>query len=169
MALADQEAWAALVEPVEMSSAASAAELEPVAPPTAWANLQEKAEASDSLWEETAVPVLVSEEVSLPFSLGAWHPAVVFPAAARTWPRERKRTVLLHELAHIARGDYVILLLVEIVRAFYWPNPLVWIAARRVALERERACDDAVIRGGTRPDAYASDLLHLARSQLSSD
>jgi beta-lactamase regulating signal transducer with metallopeptidase domain len=115
---------------------------------------------------QTSVPVLVSEEVSLPFSLGTWHPAVVFPAEARRWPLERKRTVLLHELAHIARGDYLVLLLIEIVRAFYWPNPLVWIAARRVALERERACDDAVIRRGTRPEAYASDLLHLARSQV---
>jgi beta-lactamase regulating signal transducer with metallopeptidase domain/HEAT repeat protein len=110
--------------------------------------------------------VVISGEVSIPFSCGMWKPTVVLPATARNWPLDRLRSVLLHEQAHVARQDYRVHVVVEIVRALYWPNPLVWIAARRVAMERERACDDFVLHRGTPSDEYATHLLHLARAQL---
>jgi HEAT repeat protein len=108
----------------------------------------------------------VSREVSTPFAWGIWKPVVVLPAEAEQWSEEQARSVLLHELAHIARWDYPLHLLVEIVSAFYWPNPLVRLAARRRAMERERACDDCALRQGVPSRVYASHLLHIARLQV---
>jgi uncharacterized protein (TIGR02246 family) len=48
--------------------------------------------------------------------------------------------------------------------AFYWFNPLVWMAARQMLVERERACDDLVLESGAKPSSYAHGLLEIARS-----
>ena len=56
---------------------------------------------------------------------------VVIPATAATWPAERVRAVLSHELAHVRRRDWSIQVLAEPFRCVYWFNPLVWIACRR--------------------------------------
>jgi hypothetical protein len=52
----------------------------------------------------------------------------------------------------------------QVVCAFYWLNPLVWVAARQLRLESENACDDAVIGSGTKASAYAGHLLEIARN-----
>jgi len=110
--------------------------------------------------------VVSSEEITTPISWGLLHPVVLFPQAAVEWSAERRRVVLLHELAHVTRWDYLVHLMIEITRSVYWPNPLVWIAARRATLERERACDDCALRVGVRSDVYATHLLEIARAQL---
>jgi beta-lactamase regulating signal transducer with metallopeptidase domain len=110
--------------------------------------------------------VVSSEEITTPISWGLLHPVVLFPRAAADWSAERRRVVLLHELAHVTRWDYLVHLMIEITRSVYWPNPLVWIAARRATLERERACDDCALQVGVRSDVYATHLLEIARAQL---
>jgi beta-lactamase regulating signal transducer with metallopeptidase domain len=115
---------------------------------------------------ERPLRVVSSDEITTPISWGFLHPVVLFPTAAADWSPERRRVVLLHELAHVTRWDYLVHLMIEIVRSVYWPNPLVWIAARRAMLERERACDDYALRIGMRSDVYATHLLEIARAQL---
>jgi len=98
--------------------------------------------------------------------LGTWgvtHAKVLLPADAVDWPADRIRIVLAHELAHVRRGDWIVQLAVEVVCAAYWFNPLVWLAARRLRLESEQACDDAVLTMGVEGSAYASELVDLAR------
>jgi beta-lactamase regulating signal transducer with metallopeptidase domain len=112
------------------------------------------------------IRVLVSEEVAVPLTWGVWIPAVILPKAMASWSMERKRIVLLHELAHVARWDYAVLLMVELVCAVYWFNPLVWLAARLNALERERACDDQALHLGVRSDVYAVHLFEIAHAQI---
>ncbi len=112
------------------------------------------------------VRVFLSEEVSMPFAWGAFNPVIILPIDAGEWPEDRIRSVVTHELAHIARGDYLMQVVIEMVRAFYWPNPIVWFAARRCVMERERACDDFALRYGTLSVDYASHLLHIARTQI---
>jgi beta-lactamase regulating signal transducer with metallopeptidase domain len=133
-------------------------------------NDPELAPIAESLASKLGTPPYVKigtdDGVSLPFSWGVICPAVVLPVSARRWPEEQRRSVIAHELAHVARGDHLIHLLVEIVRAIYWPNPLVWFAARRNGVERERACDDLAIGSGTPYEEYASHLVDLARTQL---
>jgi len=80
------------------------------------------------------------------------------------WTDERARVVLSHELAHIRRGDWLVQLSAELLRAFYWFNPLVWVACRRLRLESEYACDDEVMRNGVEGTDYATHLIELARA-----
>ena len=69
----------------------------------------------------------------------------MLPVAAQDWSDEQLRSVLLHELAHIKRRDVLGQLLAQFACALHWFNPLVWFAAWRLHVERERACDDLVL------------------------
>jgi beta-lactamase regulating signal transducer with metallopeptidase domain len=102
-----------------------------------------------------------------PSVLGTWGIArakVLLPADALDWPADRIRLVLAHEFAHVRRGDWVVQMAVELLCAAYWFNPLVWLAARRLRLESEQACDDAVLSMGVNGETYASELVDLARA-----
>jgi beta-lactamase regulating signal transducer with metallopeptidase domain len=108
--------------------------------------------------------VVQSADMQIPVTWGLWRPVVILPADATEWDPGQLDAVLLHELAHVRRWDYLTHVLSEASRALYWPNPLVWLALRRARMERERACDDAVIRFGTVSADYARLLLDLART-----
>lgn len=98
-----------------------------------------------------------------PLAVGLWRSTVLLPASAVTWDSDRRRTVLLHELAHIRRRDCRVQALAQAACAAYWFNPLAWLAFARLRAERERACDDEVLRTGAQPSAYAALLLDIAR------
>jgi TonB family protein len=103
-------------------------------------------------------------QVAMPVTLGIFRPIIIFPAKASQWPEKRRRIVLSHELAHIARGDWFLQICAEVTRGFYWFHPFVWIAAQRLRQESECACDDFVLNSGIEPSDYAIQLLVLART-----
>lgn len=109
-----------------------------------------------------APDIRVSDEVEMPFAFGLVSPVVVLPASHRQWAAERREAVLLHELAHLSRGDLLMNAVSHVGRALYWFHPLAWHAAHRLRIESERACDDAVLRRGTRASDYADHLLSIA-------
>jgi beta-lactamase regulating signal transducer with metallopeptidase domain len=100
-----------------------------------------------------------------PHVAGLFRSVVMLPPSAGTWTAEARHAALVHELMHIRRGDRRTLALAQLACAIYWFNPLVWYASAALARERERACDDEVLRSGAKPSAYASLLLDLARAQ----
>ena len=110
------------------------------------------------------VRLLRSDRTTMPVVCGILRPAVLLPAEAEGWPEEQQRLVLLHELMHVARRDCLTQMIAQVACALYWFNPFVWAAARRLRVERERACDDYVLSVGTRPSDYARHLLEIARS-----
>ena len=110
------------------------------------------------------VRLLLSGETATPMTWGWLRPLVLLPAAAERWDEERRRVVLLHELAHVRRADWLLRLLARLVCSIYWFNPLAWAAARRLAVEQEIACDEEVVALGTRPSSYAGHLLAIARA-----
>jgi len=113
---------------------------------------------------KSKVRLLRSERTSMPIVYGILRPAVLLPAEAEAWSEERRRMVLLHELTHITRRDCLTQMMAQMACAFYWFNPFIWFAARRLRVEREQACDDYVLSIGTKPSDYANHLLDIARS-----
>jgi TonB family protein len=109
------------------------------------------------------IPVLDAGRGAMPMTWGVFRPVILLPAEATGWPAERLRAVLLHELAHIARHDWLTLAMAELTVALYWFHPLAWWAASRMRRERERACDDRVLAAGVGASGYAADLLEVAR------
>jgi hypothetical protein len=110
------------------------------------------------------VLLLRSSGAVMPATWGLLWPAVIVPAAADGWTRELRRAVLAHELAHVKRFDCLTQALAQVACVLFWWHPAVWYAARRLRVERERACDDLVLRGGTRAPDYAAHLLQVARA-----
>jgi TonB family protein len=101
-------------------------------------------------------------DVSSPLSCGLLRPAIILPREVLSWPEARRRAVLLHELAHIRRGDLWWNLVASIATAVLWFNPLAWRLARRMRHEAELACDDTVVWQGVSPSFYAAFLLDSA-------
>ena len=110
------------------------------------------------------VPVLETGSGGMPMTFGFLRPTVFMPADSADWSEERRRIVLLHELAHVRRGDAATHLMARTALALNWWNPLAWIAWREFLKERERATDDLVLSAGARASEYASHLLEVARS-----
>ena len=108
--------------------------------------------------------VLEAPSGTMPMTVGVVKPVVLLPSDAIGWSDDRRRAVLLHELAHVRRGDPAMQLLARTAVAMYWWNPLAWIAWREFVKERERAADDVVLGSGFRASDYAAHLLEIARS-----
>lgn len=121
-------------------------------------------EIADRFELDEAPRLLRSDEAKMPFACGMLRPTIVLPAECEGWSLDRRRAVLLHELAHVRRRDLVGHTLGRLACAFYWFHPLVWTAARALRSESERACDDLALSCGTRAADYAEHLLDIVTS-----
>jgi beta-lactamase regulating signal transducer with metallopeptidase domain len=113
--------------------------------------------------------LLRSDEARMPFACGIATPTIVLPSDCESWSLDRRRAVLLHELAHVRRHDLLGHTLGRLVCAVYWFHPLVWTAAKRLRAESERACDDLALACGTRATDYAEHLLDIVTSVRGGD
>ena len=107
------------------------------------------------------VRLLVAADATAPMTWGA---TILLPARAEAWPETQRRAFLVHELAHVARRDCTIQDWAHVACAIYWFQPLAWLAAHRLRIEREPACDDLVLASGAGAEAYARQLLEVVRS-----
>ena len=114
-----------------------------------------------------SIDVRQSLKDASPHVAGFFTSVIMMPPSATSWPAEARHAALVHELTHIKRGDRRTQAIAQLACAIYWFNPLVWYAAASLARERERACDDEVLRFGAKPSAYATLLLDLARKPAS--
>ena len=113
------------------------------------------------------VLLLKTRDKNMPITYGVFRPTVFLPADAANWDPERRRIVLLHELAHVRRHEGATHLLARTALSFYWFNPLAWAAWHEFVKDRERAADDLVLKLGACPSDYAGHLLDVARSMQS--
>ena len=121
-------------------------------------------ELSRQLGLTRRVQLAWNERASMPVTWGIFQPCILLPCSAASWSSERKRAVLLHELAHVQRRDGLTQIIAQAACVVNWFNPLVWWSMRQLRIERERACDDRVLTSGFRASTYADHLLHIARS-----
>ncbi len=108
------------------------------------------------------VSLAVSEQVKVPAAIGLWKPMIVLPewTLHELEPLELN-PILVHELTHLKRYDDWTNLLQKVVRAIFFFHPAVWWIDARLSLEREMACDDAVLASCSNPRGYASSLIGL--------
>lgn len=109
-----------------------------------------------------AKPVRVRQSApgTMPMAFGS---SVCLPEDAANWTEERRRMVLLHEMAHLRRGDTAWHAVARFALSLYWWNPLAWAAWRESLKEAETAADDLVLTSGARASDYAALLLDVAR------
>jgi len=129
--------------------------------PVAW-HRAELARLADARGVSLPVELLEHEAVPGPMTFGVTRPVIVLPLDAREWSEAELRCALMHEIEHIQRGDWLMQIVARTVAAVYWFHPLVWTAWRRLCLEAERSCDDAVVISEERTD-YAEQLVTLAQ------
>jgi beta-lactamase regulating signal transducer with metallopeptidase domain len=128
--------------------------------PVLWKTLEE----FDSL---RAVKVCVSDQVRVPTAIGFVRPLVVIPSwAMRDLSVAELNAILLHELAHLRRWDDWTNFVQKILAAVFFFHPAVWWIEKKLALEREMACDDLVLAKTASPRAYAECLVSLAEKSL---
>ena len=84
----------------------------------------------------------------MPLTIGWRRPTILLPVDCGSWTADKRRVVLAHELSHVARHDVFWQVAARLACAVYWFHPLAWLAERRLRVERELACDDAVLRFG---------------------
>ncbi|MGA8617504.1 MAG: M56 family metallopeptidase [Candidatus Sulfotelmatobacter sp.] len=113
------------------------------------------------------VTVCSSPVVSVPTAIGFFKPVILIPEwALRDLPGEELKIILLHEFAHLRRRDDWTNLVQKIVRTVFFFHPAVWWIEKRLSLEREMACDDAVLAETRNPRAYAECLVSLAEKSF---
>ncbi len=104
-----------------------------------------------------------TDRMSVPVVLGWLRPTVLVPEGlVKGASRATIDAVLLHELAHVRRGDYFWNVLWKLAQALYWPQPLVWVSDRLASSTRERACDALCVRWLEDVSSYRSTLVELA-------
>ena len=108
--------------------------------------------------------LLIGPSCSVPMVWRILRPCLLLPSDAVDWSDAKLRAVLLHELAHLQRGDPAALLVAQTAQALHWFNPLAWLTVRRLRADQERACDDAVLQQGVRPSEYAQHLLDFSQN-----
>lgn len=113
------------------------------------------------------IAICRSEQLRVPTAVGLVNPAIVFPGwTLRELSPAELNQILLHELAHLRRWDDWTNLAQQVVKSMFFFHPAVWWIEKTISLEREIACDDAVLAETQSPRAYAECLAHLAEKSF---
>ncbi|RAJ22646.1 M56 family metallopeptidase [Pedobacter cryoconitis] len=104
----------------------------------------------------------LSEHVNVPLVIGFFKPVVLFPVALMAQMEMKHiEAILIHELSHIRRNDYLFNLIRTLIETILFFNPFVWLTGKFIDIEREHACDDLVVGLTNTPLTYAHALLQL--------
>jgi bla regulator protein BlaR1 len=108
------------------------------------------------------VKFYLSPKVNVPLVIGFFKPAVLFPVALATQlDLKQVEAILIHELSHVRRNDYLVNLVKTCIETLLFFNPFVWLTTKFIHIEREHACDDLVVNFTGTPLTYAHALLKL--------
>ncbi len=111
--------------------------------------------------------LLVSAKVNVPTALGFFQPAVILPEwLVQDGRAEDLRHVVLHELEHLRRRDDWTNLLQKLIKMLLFFHPAVWWMEWKLSLDREMACDDAVLEKAASPRHYAESLARMAEKSF---
>ncbi|HVG43049.1 MAG TPA: M56 family metallopeptidase, partial [Chitinophagaceae bacterium] len=121
---------------------------------------------SEQLGIKRNVKIYLSDRVKAPLTIGFLKPVILIPLASiNHLNTEQMEAVILHELAHIKRFDYLINMLLSLIEATMFFNPFMQLLSRHIKRERENSCDDWVLQYEYNATNYARALLKIATLQ----
>ncbi|HZI02216.1 MAG TPA: M56 family metallopeptidase, partial [Flavisolibacter sp.] len=114
------------------------------------------------------VKVYVSEWISSPLTIGFIKPLILLPVSAiNNLTVQQLEAILLHELSHIKRQDYIINLVLSLMQTVLYFNPFLKLFMKRIEIERENCCDELVLQFEYDKHSYAAALLQLEKNAQS--
>lgn len=116
-----------------------------------------------------SVRLKTSGQVSSPYMWGLVNPVILLPRESVLWDGDKKLSVLMHELGHVARRDWIVSQLVQFTCALFWFLPPLWWLANKLYDHAEIACDDLIFRLRDKHVIYAQNLLQLAGADAPSE
>ena len=108
------------------------------------------------------IRLVISREVESPQTWGIFRPVIMLPRAALLWEEDKQLSVLIHELGHIARWDWLTTMLVKMICACFWFLIPIWWIAQNIYQQAEIACDDYIFKLRDKHVVYAKNLLAIA-------
>jgi beta-lactamase regulating signal transducer with metallopeptidase domain len=125
------------------------------------------ASSSKSGLARAEISIATSDRPRVPAAIGFWKRTIVLPAwVLRELPAQDLNAILLHESAHLRRWDDWTNLTQKLVGALFFFHPAVWFIEKQLSVEREMACDDAVLAATANPRGYAECLVSLLEKSL---
>jgi uncharacterized protein (TIGR03435 family) len=113
--------------------------------------------------------ILVSDALMEPGVFGIVNPRLLWPRGISERLDDRQiEAIIAHELSHVSRRDNFVASVHMVVQAAFWFHPLVWWVGARLVDERERACDEDVLRFGSEPEVYAESILKTCQFSVES-
>jgi bla regulator protein blaR1 len=118
---------------------------------------------------ELSIRAVSSATLLEPGIFGVFQPVLLLPAGIfdRLTPPQLE-TVIAHELCHVRHRDNLVAAIHMFVETVFWFHPLVWWIGKRMVEERERACDEEVLRMGSEPRVYAEGILKVCKLYIES-
>ena len=127
--------------------------------------LEEHASVRDMQWRTgVRVPLLLSDEIDSPVTFGFRSPKIILPLSFKNLSEPCQKAVLCHELLHVRRYDWILIVAEEVVGSLFWFHPGVWWLLNRIHLSREQAVDYEVVRLTGNKQPYLDSLLEFARA-----
>lgn len=125
------------------------------------------ASAASKLGIEKFILLAESATITGPMVIGYFKPVILIPMGMMSGlTTEQLETVIMHELAHIRRHDYIVNFIQSVVETIFFFNPFVWVLSRMIRREREYCCDDVVVQTHGGKKAYAYALTQIAEARL---
>ena len=127
--------------------------------------LEDQASIRDMQWRTgVRVPLLLSDEIDSPVTFGFRSPRIILPLSFKNLSEPCQKAVLCHELLHVRRYDWILIVAEEVVGSLFWFHPGVWWLLNRIQLSREQTVDYEVVRLTGSKQPYLDSLLEFARA-----
>jgi bla regulator protein BlaR1 len=134
-----------------------------------WLRIRAAVRSSVLLEFPAKIEIRVSPGLLEPGVVGLLRPILLLPAGiVERLTTRQMEAVLAHEFCHVRRRDNLTAAMHMLVEAIFWFHPLVWWIGARLVVERERACDEDVLRLGSEPHVYAEAILNVCKHYLES-
>ena len=126
---------------------------------------EEHASVRDMQWRTgIRVPLLLSDEIDSPVTFGFRSPKIILPLSFKNLSEPCQKAILCHELLHVRRYDWILIIAEEIISSVFWFHPAFWWLLSRIHLSREQAVDYEVVRLTGNKQPYLDSLLEFARA-----